>query len=485
MTRLALLALAILALATVPGTPWSGADFTAGSASTGNTLATANDFNTVSVTLTDPGPFMKGTVTLASTATSERGIASVRYESSPAGAGSWTTACQATSAPFSCSWSTTAVGDGPRDLRAVATDRAGYQRASAVVASRRVDNTLPAVALNDPGAYLSGTESLTATGSDTGGSGVASLAIERRPDGGSWTTICTGAAAPRTCSLDTTTLADGPYELRAVAVDAAGNQRSASLIRPVDNAAPVVSVPALGTVRGTINVPVTASDAGTGVASVRVQALFGGAWTDVCTDTTAPWECTGVDTSDVADGTYDVRAIALDGASRSTTSATVGVRIDNTAPSGASIATTNRTGGTLGRIDSGDRLTLTYSEPIAPASLLAGWSGAEQAISVRVVNSSSNDRMEFLTTGGARINLVAAANDLQLGGNYVASTTTLSATLTQSGSAVTVQFTQGATLTSAAAGTMRWTPSSAATDVAGNAALTTQVVETGGADRDF
>ena len=124
-------------------------------------------------------------------------------------------------APYTCNWDSAGVVDGPRDLRAVAVDQAGYQRISTVVASRFVDNTLPAGTLSDPG-VMQGTEALTATASDVG-SGLASLAISYRPAGGSWTTLCSGATSPRTCNLNTVPLADGSYELRATATDVAGN----------------------------------------------------------------------------------------------------------------------------------------------------------------------------------------------------------------------------------------------------------------------
>ena len=41
-----------------------------------------------------------------------------------------------------------------------------------------------------------------------------------------------------------------------------------------------------------------------------------------------------------------------------------------------SVAATNKTGGTAGKIENGDTLTFTYSEPITAASVWSGWSGA-------------------------------------------------------------------------------------------------------------
>jgi hypothetical protein len=97
--------------------------------------------NTVSsVSLADPGQLLSGTVTLTAPASSTAGVVSVRIQRSPAGAVTWTDVCTDTTAPYSCSWSTTLVADGSYDLRAVLVDGAGRTTVSDVVAARRVDN---------------------------------------------------------------------------------------------------------------------------------------------------------------------------------------------------------------------------------------------------------------------------------------------------------------------------------------------------------
>jgi chitinase len=326
--------LAAVALLGAFGAGQSGADFAAGSSSPANSFTAAADFNTVAVAMTDPGTPLSGTVALQATASSDRGIASVRFQSSPAGAGAWTDACTATAAPYTCDWDSGAGADGAHDLRASATDTAGYQRSSAVVPGAVVDNTDPAPALADPG-FLQGTETLSATASD-GGSGVAALAIAYHPaGGGSWTTLCSGAGSPQSCPLATGGLPDGAYELRARATDGAGNTGDSILTRTVDNTAPTVSVVTPPVVRGTITVAFAAGDgAGTGVTQVRgeMRPSGGGAWTPLCTDTVAPFECANLDTTQVPDGLYDARAIADDGAGFSTTSSVVVVRVDNAPP---------------------------------------------------------------------------------------------------------------------------------------------------------
>ena len=102
--------------------------------------------------MTDPGTPLRGTIALQATAASDRGIASVQFQSSPAGAGTWTDACLDTVAPYTCNWNSAGVADGPRDLRAVAVDQAGYQRISSVVAPGSSTTRCPAGTLSDPGA---------------------------------------------------------------------------------------------------------------------------------------------------------------------------------------------------------------------------------------------------------------------------------------------------------------------------------------------
>ncbi|HWM11993.1 MAG TPA: Ig-like domain-containing protein [Solirubrobacteraceae bacterium] len=680
--RRALLWLGMAVLFAGSGVTISGADFVAATNSPGNAFGAAADFNSVAVSLRDPGALLRGTVTLEADASSERGVASVRFQTAPAGSSSWVDACTDTEAPFTCGLDTAGVADGVRDMRAIAVDQAGYQRISAVVGSRRIDNTLPAVTLNDPG-ILTGTETLTATGSDAG-SGLAGLAIEYRQDAGSWTTLCSGTTSPRSCALASATLADGSYELRARATDAAGNAEYAALTRVVDNTAPTGSIPSPGTLRGTAAaVGITAADgAGSGVARVVAQFRVAGSgtWSEVCIDTEAPYECTGLDTTGYPDGPYEARAIVEDRAGFSTTTATTTVRIDNAAPTtatltnpGASLAgtvtlsgtaadagsgiaawtvqyrlsgatawtdacsdgatpyscawattgvadgvyelravardqagnttaSTTRTGirvdnvvpvvaltdpgsplaGTVtvaatatdgggvasvtierspagantwtaictdasasyscawdttqvavgsydlraratdnagrtatsaivaaravdrvprgtdvqatnggsisGRLEAGDSIRLTYSEAIAPASILSGWTGASTPIRVSLANGSA-DTMDFLNSAGTtRLGLVNAATELSLGGNFVTTTTaSFNATMAMSGNIVIVTLGSkiNGTVVTASTGTMTWRPSAAARDLVGLAASTALVTESGTADRDF
>ena len=323
----ALALVALLALAPIHVVA-TGATFVAATANPGATFSTAADFNTVAVSLTDPGT-MHGTVALAASAASDRGIATVTFQTSPAGANTWTNACTASASPYSCSFDTTTIADGLHDVRAVATDTAGYSR-TATVTGRRVDNTAPATTLTDPGSPLTGTKTLTATASD-GGSGLASVAIQYRGPSGTWTTIC----AATSCSLNTATLADGSYDLRSLATDVAGNTSTATVAaRTLDNTAPTASLSMPAYVRGVFTLAAATGDgSGSGIASVTYQMRPTGTstWSTACSSATAPFSCGG-DSSATPDGLYDVRATATDRAGFATTTATTTTRADNTAP---------------------------------------------------------------------------------------------------------------------------------------------------------
>jgi len=134
-----------------------------------------------SVTMSDPGSPVTGTITLQTSAASDTDsyVAQVQFQRSPAGAGSWTNVGSAdTTSPYSVSFDTTTVGDGLYDFRAVATDGAGNAANSATISNRRIDNTAPSSTTTFPassGSYNAsgwnagcGTNGFCGTYSDSG-----------------------------------------------------------------------------------------------------------------------------------------------------------------------------------------------------------------------------------------------------------------------------------------------------------------------------
>ncbi|MGA9715222.1 MAG: Ig-like domain-containing protein, partial [Aeromicrobium sp.] len=114
----------------------------AGSSTTSSVITSRVIDNTAaSVSVEDPGQYLSGSVAVTASASSTVGIASVRIQRAPTGTGTWTDICVDTTAPFACTFATTAVPDGSYDVRAVLLDTAGTTSTSATVSARLVDNS--------------------------------------------------------------------------------------------------------------------------------------------------------------------------------------------------------------------------------------------------------------------------------------------------------------------------------------------------------
>jgi chitinase len=194
----------------------------------------------------------------------------------------------------------------------------------------------------------------------------------------------------------------------------------------------------------------------------------------------------GSTTSDVGltagSKTYTVTASDVGGYSSGAVS--FSVVVDGTAPGGSNVQTANASGGTAGLPQTGDTITYTFSEAMDPASIKAAWDGTSTTVTVSFANAGCGGN-DTATVGSVNLGSVC------LGGNYVNGNRSFtgSAMVMSAGSTV-VTITLGTPSntfnTETVAGTMVWTPSASATDVAGNACSTTNVNEgTPPADVEF
>jgi chitinase len=437
------------------------------------------------VSLTDPGANIKGTITLDATASDGGGILNVKIQRSPAGGGVWTDICTDATSPYQCTGVDTTAwgGDGLYDLRALATDNAARTNTS-TVSNRRVDNTAPTATMTDPGAAFGGIAfTLNATGTD-GGSGVLNVKIQRSPaSAGIWTDVCTDTTSPYQCVTNTTTWGgDGLYDLRSITTDNAGNTTTSATVanRRVDNTAPTATMTDPGSpLRGLVTLNANGTDVGgSGILNVKIQRSPAGAgvWTDICTDATSPYQCVNANTATWGgDGLYDLRAVATDNAQNVTNSTIVANRtVDNTAPTATNIQT-GVTGTTAGQPQAGDTLVFTFSEQIAPGTIVGGWNGTgTQTVTVTM------DTANHLSVAGATL----VNGFITLGGTgYIQAGKTVvfsNSTIAQAGAVVTLtlgtpdkpQFTQVGS-----AGQTSWPVAAALTDIAGNAITTVTRLE--------
>jgi hypothetical protein len=225
-----------------------------------------------------------------------------------------------------------ADGDGTYNFASVASDAAGNVEPgpSAVKASTILDTTPPTVSVTPLAALVKTTTvPLTYAASDPNGSGVASVILYQRflPAGSStWVDWDNGKdATPSPMSV--TLPSDGRYEFYLAPCDNAGNCRTAPATGTVgdtftvrDRTAPVTSagaMPAFTNVKSQ-NVPYTASDAGSGLASIALQDQFKaasggnfGSWATVAT-LPNPAASGTIPVTLGADGTYQFRTVGTD-----------------------------------------------------------------------------------------------------------------------------------------------------------------------------
>ena len=189
-------------------------------------------------------------------------------------------------------------------------------------------------------------------------------------------------------------------------------------------------------------------------------------------------------TTALAQGTYTAVVTQTDTSGNTGTSNANTFTVDTTAPAATNITGANTTGGTAGKIESGDTLTYTYSEAVTPASVWTGWSGVSTAVHIKFT-SSGNDTITVLTTANATsIKLGSVATNA----DYVTTTTTFNATIAMSSDGTSVIVTLGTPSNVSASANvgrnMSWTPTASVKDLAGNAASTTAYSETN-SDVDF
>jgi hypothetical protein len=324
------------------------------------------------------------------------------------------------------------------------------------------------------------------------------------------------------CSLDSTTayssctsprnytsLSEGSHTFRVRALDAAGNVGSpASHTWTVDTIGPVSTITftanggrytnsgfnaGCGTA-STGDFCGSASDAN-GISQVRVslQRVTGGAYwngtgfvstTEVLltpTGTTS-WNLPFNPTNFPLEGNYILRVRATDAAGNTGAVATSTFTIDRTAPTANDIQTTN--GGIAGRADAGDTIIFTYSEAMDPNSILSSWNGSSTSVTVRMIKGSGSNPDTFTVLGTNLGSVSLGRND------YVSNTVNFPSSMVMNGSTITVTLgavdnSQRINTTATGTGSMVWTPSASALDLAGNACSTTGVTQSGLVRRQF
>ncbi len=219
-------------------------------------------------------------------------------------------------------WNTSGLSDGVHNLKAKAEDAAGYSAEVAI--NVIVDNHLPALAIVSPtdGQFVTGMINFQVSSSDV--RDIVRVTLEWGEGDPVFATINT-ATNYYEHSLDTTTLVDGTYVLKAVSVDGSGLASEATVEFHVDNTEPelVFTGPLTGAILdGEVEVTAEASDTFIDTLQFSVDGV---GWVDM-EDGNGTFDSTLF-----SDGAHTITVRAIDGSGKAT-EASSEVTIDNAAP---------------------------------------------------------------------------------------------------------------------------------------------------------
>jgi chitinase len=277
---------------------------------------------------------------------------------------------------------------------------------------------------------------------------------------------------------------------------ASAQNAGASFVTARDWVVPVVTIAAPASGASTTDSTPTISGAAgnasgdSSTITVRIYSGTSATGTPVQTKTTTRLATVwGTTASTLADGTYSVQASQADGSGNTGTSAEVTFTVDTVAPTATTIAAANKGGAgtTAGKLDAGDTITFTFSEAIAPATILSGWNGSSTTVRVAFTNNSSNDSFTVLDSGGGT---GVKLGTVTTGGNYVTGNATIgSSTMVRSADGKSIVVTLGtpSNVSSSAvtAKNMSWALTAGPKDLVGNALVTPATRAETDADVDF
>jgi prepilin-type N-terminal cleavage/methylation domain-containing protein len=274
----------------------------------------------------------------------------------------------------------------------------------------------------------------------TGAPGSPILGYEYRVDSGggygAWTTVPGGLvnSMTHTCGTSDTVATTCTYQVRALNGLGSGTpSNAASAASLADTTTPVVTItaPTAGALVGPVTTFTgTAGNAAGDALTVTVTVYSGAACTGVPLQTlSAPRVGTAwsVTSASMANGAKAVCATQTDWVGHSATAGPVGF----TAAQVTNLALAN--GGTAGRVDKGDTVTVTYGQAMAPASFCAGWNGTTARSTTTVIVTVTNN--DPTTNGNDSLTIADAScvGGFNLGKIDLGTTAWVAATTTYSG----------------------------------------------------
>lgn len=370
----------------------------------------------------------------------------------------------------------------------------GAAKADAVAQGAR-----PATAVSGTSVTVTWTASTTAAGRPVTGYSIARYATATAGTGIAAAGTCTGTIAALSCvdnNVPTGTWYYAVTPLLSAWQGAESTRSAATALDATPPGAPVIAVPLYVNSSNVNNVSVS----GTAEPGSTVILTITGAGTQPLTQTMAAngsgnWAATPADLTAFTDGTINYSAKATDAAGNTSAAGTASSTKDVSSPTVTNVQLGNVSGGTAGKIEKGDTITLTFSEKLKANTICSAWNSdtATQTLNGNgqvIVNVTAGDVLT-VSTSACSLNLGSVA----LGGNYTASALSFSgngngsgttpnfSSLVWNASANTITITLGSGTsggntvleTAVPTPTPTYTPASGLTDIASNPLVVRQV----------
>gem|GEM_PF-1311695 len=245
----------------------------------------------------------------------------------------------------------------------------------------------------------------------------------------------------------------------------------------------VSAVPVSGTAEALSSVALTVTGTGALPLTQTVSANSSGNWTATPMNMTA-----------FSPGTINYSAQATDAAGNTGPAGTASSIKDVSSPTVTGVQLNNGSGGTLGKVEKGDSVTITFSEPINPTTICSVWANNTTNVQTQAGNNADNVVVNVapgvttstLTVTGAGCPTLRVGS-VALGGNYTSSALSFSgnggnaSSLSWNPTARTLTITLGSgtagsnTVSTSPTPVPSYTPASGITDIASNPLSTNTV----------
>lgn len=353
----------------------------------------------------------------------------------------------------------------------------------------------PTTAVSGSSVTVTWTASTTTAGRSVTGYSIARYASATGGTAVAAAGTCAGTVAGLSCVDTGVTTGNWYYTITPKLSQWQGAESTRSAVTAVDATAPlapsvtappyvysgnVTAVPVSGTAEALSSVTLTVT--GTGALPVTQT---------ISVNSSGNWAASPLNLSAFSPGTINYSAQATDAAGNTGPAGVATSTKDVSSPTVTGVQLNNVSSGTPGKMEKGDSVTITFSEPINPTTVCSAWANNATNVQTQAGNNADNvivnvSSTNILTVTGAGCTTLRVGS-VALGGNYTGSALSFSgnggnaSSLSWNPTARTLTITLGSgtaganTVSTSPAPVPSYTPASGLTDMASNPLSTNTV----------